>query len=497
MTPRLSTLVVALTGLLACSSGGGPDAGAGSGTTSPGGESSGTGSTSSGTSGSSTGSSLASSSSGSKSGSSGSTSSSTSGSSSGSPTSSSGSSTANASSSGGSSGAFDGGFCDGHAGGTTPEYGYCSVDTDCACPFACNPDDPPFSFSGGLGSVCEYPCTSNSDCPEAHTACQGGYCAYDLCDVSKTIDGSAPNGMASGLCSSSDAGDGTCIVENDPILQLVVAVCEQGGASTSTCNTGALRTDPGALCVAGNICVAAADGGTAGSCQAGCDPLDGGFCATGLGCGAIDPTGTFLDFGACFTQAGTCLQGFPFDNEMAACSAAAGCGCLGGVEIECFPDPNIGTALNPYRTDTYCERLCSTSGDCPVPSTTCLNSWCSYDFCGRTPSGHDAGSGYDLPCNAAGQADGTCLPIATSSADPAYGLCLQGGSAKGACDPTAGRGDPGGLCDAGSYCEPFGDGGAGCLGACNPQVGSTATCASGLTCTGVLSGASVAFGTCQ
>ena len=302
--------------------------------------------------------------------------------------------------------------------------------------------------------------------------------------------------MASGLCSSSDAGDGTCLVENDPVLG-VLAVCLQGGTSTTACDAAATRTDPGALCVAGDICVAGSDAGTAGSCQTGCNPLDGGACGSGLGCGAIDPTGTFLDFGACFTQEGSCLQGFPFDNEMAACSATAGCGCLGGADIECFPDGNIGKALNPFGANTYCERLCSTSNDCAVSSTVCAASWCTFDFCGSTPAGKDAGSGYGLPCNASGQNDGTCLPIATSQRDPAYGLCLQGGSATGTCDPDAGRSSPGGLCGAGSYCEPFGDGGAGCLPACNPTLHPNTTCTGGTTCTGVLSGASVAFGTCQ
>jgi hypothetical protein len=480
-------VTLALAGLVACSNGGAPDGGTSAASSS--GSSSSSGSTSGGTSsGSSSGATSSSSSThGSSSG----------GSSSGTSTRTASTTSSTSSSSGGSSsssGGFDGGFCDGHFGGATPEYGYCSLDTDCACPFACNPDDPPFGFSGGLGSVCEYPCTSNADCPEVFTACQGGYCAYDLCDVTKTIDGSAPNGAASGTCDSSDAGDGTCVVENDAVLG-VIAVCLQGGSSTTTCSGTALRTDSSSLCVAGDVCVAGAD---AGSCRPGCQPNDGGACPSGLGCGAIDPSGTFQDFGACFTVAGSCLQGFPFDNEMAACSASAGCGCLpGSIDIECFPDSNIGTALNPYAVNTYCERFCSTTSDCAVPSTTCLNSWCSYDFCGRTPSGHDAGSGYDLPCDAASQADGTCLPIATTTHDPAYGLCLQGGSATSACVPAADRADPAGLCGAGNYCEQLGDGGSGCLPACNPQKGSTAACSGGLTCTGVLSGASVAFGTCE
>jgi hypothetical protein len=477
--------ILALTGAAACNNNGPSDGGSTNGNGSSGsgsGASTGNGASSGGSSngGSAAGTSTAG-------GSSGGASASTAGggSSSGGSTSSSGSS------SGGTSGAFDGGFCNGHAGGMTAQFGYCFADTDCNCPFACNPDDPPFGFSGGLGSVCEYPCTTNADCPQAFTACQGGYCAYDLCDVSRTIDGSSPNGSASGVCSSSDAGDGTCTVTNDPVLG-VIAVCVQGGSSATTCESTALRTDPADLCVAGSICVLTPDAGTAGSCQAGCDPIDGGVCGTGLGCGAIDPTGTFQDFGACLTQSGSCLEGFPFDNEMAPCGPSAGCGCLGSVDIECFPDPNIGTALNPYGVDTYCERLCSTSNDCAVPSTTCRNSWCSYDFCGHNPSGQDAGSGYDLPCNAAGQADGTCLPIATSTHDPAYGLCLQGGTATTSCDPTADRTDPSGLCGAGNYCV-----GSACLPACNPQKGSATTCSGATSCTGVLSGASVAFGTCQ
>ncbi|MHB8418825.1 MAG: hypothetical protein ACYDCL_12165 [Myxococcales bacterium] len=379
-------------------------------------------------------------------------------------------------------GAGDGGRC-----GFTFEYGLCNVDADCVCPFHCNPDDPLFEFSGAPGSVCELPCATSADCPDLYTSCQSGYCAYDPCDVTRTALGLPPNGWASGVCDSADAGDGTCVVRGDGL-----AVCEQGGSSIAGCDAGATRGSPGELCVPGSLCVG-------GVCRPGCDALDGGACPGGLGCGAIDPTQghLFPGFGACFPilDAGGCLAGMPAANEMAPCGPTAGCACLDGGEAACTADPVIGPSLNPYGAESYCERGCAATSDCVVPTTVCSSGRCSDDFCGRTPGGQDAGSAWDAPCDAAGQGDGTCVPMRTALADPAYGLCVQGGNATAVCAAGASRDAAAWLCGAGSVCAGLPDGGAGCFPACNP--GLTSSCPTGGPCVGSNEpGASAYLGSC-
>ncbi len=191
----------------------------------------------------------------------------------------------------------DAGFC-GHPAGTEGVYAFCAQDADCACPYACNPDDPPFGFSGAVGSVCEIPCRSSADCTDALTACQRGFCAYDLCDVSRTFFGLPPNGTVGGPCSAGDGGDGTCVVVDDPRFGQPVALCREGGGADAGCDLAADRAAPGLLCTVGSVCVAV-DAGTAGTCRPACDPADGGLCAAGTTCCPLDSTGTFPAFGAC------------------------------------------------------------------------------------------------------------------------------------------------------------------------------------------------------
>jgi len=380
-------------------------------------------------------------------------------------------------------GGRDGGAGDGGRCGATGEYGLCIADANCACPFVCNPDDPIFGFSGAPGSVCERACATSADCPELYTSCQHGYCAYDLCDVTRTSLGLPPNGWAGGVCDAADAGDGTCVV-----LSSGWAACEQAGSSTQACDAGALRGSPSALCVPGSLCVS-------GACRPSCDPLDGGACPVAEGCAALDPSLTFLDYGACFPDAGGCLAAIA-SNELAPCSATAGCACLdGGAAVACVLDPSIGPSLNPYGGSAYCERTCAASTDCPLPTTVCAAGRCTDDFCGTAPGGRDAGGGWDGHCDAEGVGDGTCLPMKTATADPAYGLCSQGGSATVGCVPGAGRTAPGSLCSAGFVCIGVPDGGNGCLAACDPGVADS--CAGG-SCVGASQpGASGDLGSCQ
>ncbi len=154
-----------------------------------------------------------------------------------------------------------------------PEFNGCGADSDCSCPARCTAD-PLF-----LGqSVCEAPCTQDTDCPNAGDACVSGSCTFRLCGL--LPDGGQATGSAqNGPCTVIAANDGTCI-PNFMSFQLgSFGTCYLGGTATSTCDPTA-PYDAGALCATGSLCVA-------GSCLPVCDP-SGAACAGGATCIALN-----------------------------------------------------------------------------------------------------------------------------------------------------------------------------------------------------------------
>ncbi len=110
---------------------------------------------------------------------------------------------------------------------------------------------------------------------------------------------------------------------------------------------------------------------------------------------------------------------------------------------------------------------CATSADCLDPSTTCQNGECQTNTC-------SVGA---YPCDASGQADGTCIGSqgGPGGGDVCIGCspgranhCLQGGGASQYCCSTADRSTPQLLCPAAQICvAPLGSNLGTCLTPCS------------------------------
>jgi hypothetical protein len=177
--------------------------------------------------------------------------------------------------------------------------------------------------------------------------------------------------------------------------------------------------------------------------------------------------GTCLDLG----DAG-CAVGLT-DSEFAPCRTEADCAC----GFACAKDPNLPVGAQWTSAKTFCERSCSAATDCALDEL-CFgeagNRTCRLNLCA------DSSPVY-ATCNADNTSSGTCLAQTTALAslpfmpstpasalsgfglcgsEPALGcipgLCLQGGTATGACDPSADRSNPDSLCVPGAICDTSG-----------------------------------------
>ena len=403
----------------------------------------------------------------------------------------------------------------------------CGQNSDCLCPYGCFADIQ-------RGAVCENRCTSVADCTESDEICETdagscqrthdllrrhdagipvlGACAasiqcacplscFDyLCEPACTVPSDcAPVGDAGQFCE----GDGW-LLPPDPGLQSDRRLDRVLGCTQTTdcqCPFECV-VDPrrGAVCEL--PCTSAVDcasdeicEGDAGACQrtSSCWGGDAGLvewsactepaqCACPLTC-LIDPSFTAAsglllceqcDAGtSCAPPGGACVDAgalaaqtqYGADSSLwTACSDSSVCDCPN----QCLPIAGGGSFACQLP-----PRACTTTADCPDPTTFCASGGCIPNIC-------PAGAVVTQPCDVAfGQnnpaltGDGQCLPNVLGGATL---LCVQGGTATGACSLPPNRNDPTTLCPSGSTCAAA-DGGNICAEMC--QIGSLPDCDGG------------------
>jgi hypothetical protein len=119
------------------------------------------------------------------------------------------------------------------------------------------------------GDVCEFPCTTTSECPSPYTVCTGTSCTVNICGVAI---GGPPNGSLDGTCNAEGTNDGTCVGAEAPDGG-AFGLCYQGGTATgSGCSIPGSRNNPGGLCEAGYFCGPSIAGGLGTECYFLCDP---------------------------------------------------------------------------------------------------------------------------------------------------------------------------------------------------------------------------------
>lgn len=219
-----------------------------------------------------------------------------------------------------------------------------------------------------------------------------------------------------------------------------VCVPDPGSPQTGACMP---PTCAGAQCQSGQICV---DFGESGTPDERCSCLPD----------YTDGTNTYED--TCWEKGMVC----PMDLSTAAGIVPSECrrptefeDCLPAVGCLVPPD---GGRLDCLKVGTggeaMCLRACGTGTGvnhslCLNPATSCYSSLkhCYYNFCvypdeldcSVSPSGCQAARARFLkPCNAMGTNDGLCQAWAFSDGSE-VGICTQGGTATGTCDPDAQR----------------------------------------------------------
>jgi hypothetical protein len=313
----------------------------------------------------------------------------------------------------------------------------------------CNADPALSSVSPSSGSFCERPCQSAADCPLPFAACSNQVCQLNAagCGIGEGL------GLGS-VCDAGD-GDGTCVYFSPFVEQWVsvddtetvepVAVCRANGAAMGNCSPLAPRGSTG-LCGAGTDCLPLADGGFA--CLPLCDP-DAGGCPVGEACIRATFNAYGVDEGICLALGdGGCAAGLP-DDELAPCLGSADCSC----GLGCFENWSTG--------HFQCQRPCSAAADCPLDEV-------CFGEAGSRSCQLNSCSGSSAICDADTRGGGTCLVVPESAIPPdaishrppeTQGLpdiCIQAGTATGACDPSADRSRPDLLCVPGAICDPSG-----------------------------------------
>jgi hypothetical protein len=127
-------------------------------------------------------------------------------------------------------------------GGCVGLYAACDPSVGCGCGNACVFDDVLDE------DVCEQSC-ENNPCTDPKALCNGTSCALIPCGPG------TGNGDYDGACSADGKGsdkDGTCIPI--PTADAGSAYCELAGTSDTTCDPDATRSQPGSLCVIGDVC---------------------------------------------------------------------------------------------------------------------------------------------------------------------------------------------------------------------------------------------------
>lgn len=304
-------------------------------------------------------------------------------------------------------------------------------------------------------------------------------------DAQGLADGGAPAPDAGGACGAAECGSAqrcdrsvsppACIeICNPPAgcrpgwetCELQSGACSALACGAGPCQLGQGCFDPATLAPsagAGSVCT--------------CLPKAFGAEARGDSCA---PYGTVCGYDPASKAAAACRR----PREFEGCRPAVGCG------------DGLGCASTP--SGGLCLRSCAKAEDCPKPTEYCdvMDGHCWTNECARPDRSASERERYFKPCDAAGAADGTCLPVAGPSGE--VGLCFQGGSAPshGACDPAADRANPSGICPVGELCQTASgaDGGAGlgvCRTACDPAPSATSGCAAGERCLDISGAASL------
>ena len=309
----------------------------------------------------------------------------------------------------------------------------CNLNRDCICPLECKSDPARLAILGPTGKdtkFCERPCATSADCPIQSEVCVPGVDAGTCLEIPcgpVLPDGGLLNGDLGQACNALGAADGTCIPNalpevadalydgggtNVTIANGLPNACWLAGVSTSSCSSTALASDTADRCPAGQGCAPLTIDGssTGGVCVPACDPAGTASCPSGTKCEGmpiLDPASGALGFCYASSGAGGCLSGLPAsETELYLCRANGSCGC---------PDSCVAT---PSRMATWCSRSCTTTADCPNPSTGCSGGACGYLPCGATALG---------ACNYVGSADGTCLASGFSWA-AAGPFCVAAGN---------------------------------------------------------------------
>jgi hypothetical protein len=166
--------------------------------------------------------------------------------------------------------------------GTVAELEGCQTTDNCGFPLECVYD----ALAGG--EVCEYQCQASSDCPNLVTVCSQGVCHVNPCSA------------FDGTCNATGTNDGTCMpLTNDGGASQ--GYCYQGGSSDGTdCDPDGTRDDLSRVCPAGQMCYGGAVS-FGGTCNAICDPQQGGPCPNNQFCSYIvnEP-----DLGICISDNG-------------------------------------------------------------------------------------------------------------------------------------------------------------------------------------------------
>jgi hypothetical protein len=202
-------------------------------------------------------------------------------------------------------------------------------------PATCNCDQEAVVDPALMEAVCETPCSSDADCPNAVTTCRGGRCAINACQPG---DRPGDSCAASGV----DGGRGSCIPISD-YFRPDLLVCVPNGSATSciaqanndtpVVNPGPIvRTpqprDASAFCGAGRACYSP---GSFGDQPGTCEPL----CVVALDAGRPCSAGT------------QCEPQDPRDMSWGFCLPCGSSGSDGGGEAFCLLDVDC------------CERNCS------------------------------------------------------------------------------------------------------------------------------------------
>lgn len=230
----------------------------------------------------------------------------------------------------------DGGSC------AATELFACKADSDCSCGQWCvfDTNDP-----GNNGVVCETPCVTDADCPNAVTTCTqvadsphdaGKTCSVNACS---DLDGPCDIGLPG-------AGGGTCVqLDFGSTASVQLGLCVPNGTAT-TCVQGTTNDDP--LVVAPTIPVAVHEASSTNFVVTP-QPKDPAlFCGEGEGCYAPlavalnvdDLTGTCEPLCApgstpCAAPAVCALQD-PYNESWGFCLPCGNSGSDGGGAAECL-----------------------------------------------------------------------------------------------------------------------------------------------------------------